>query len=54
MVPFDAAARNMVEPLDIPRIAPWISIRWGDSKCDCIEGDDTEIMHLTVCNPYRI
>jgi hypothetical protein len=39
-------------PLDIPRIAPWTSIRWGDSKCDCIEGDDTEIMYLTVCNPY--
>jgi hypothetical protein len=40
-------------PLDLPRIAPWTSIRWGDSKCDCIEGDDTEVMHLTVCNPYR-
>jgi hypothetical protein len=40
-------------PLDLPRIAPWTSIRWGDSNCDCIEGDDTEVMHLTVCNPYR-
>jgi hypothetical protein len=40
-------------PLDMPPIAPWTSIRWGDSKCDCIEGDDTEIMHLTVCNPYK-
>jgi hypothetical protein len=40
-------------PLDVPRIVPWTSIRWGDSKCDCIEGDDTEVMHLTVCNPYR-
>ena len=40
-------------PIDLPRIAPWTSIRWGDSPCDCIEGDDTEVMHLTVCNPYR-
>jgi len=40
-------------PLDIPPIAPWTSISWGDSKCDCIEGDDTEVMHLTICNPYK-
>jgi hypothetical protein len=39
-------------PLDMPEIRPWTAIRWGDSKCDCIEGDDTEIMYLTVCNPY--
>jgi hypothetical protein len=40
-------------PLEVPPIAPWTSIRWGDSKWDCIEGDDTEVMSLTVCNPYR-
>jgi hypothetical protein len=40
-------------PLEMPPIAPWTSISWGDSKCDCIEGDDTEVMHLTVCNPYK-
>lgn len=39
-------------PLKLPNIAPWTSIRWGDSTCDCIEGDDTEVMHLTVCNVY--
>jgi hypothetical protein len=39
-------------PIEMPRIAPWTSIRWGDSKCDCIEGDDTEVMNVTVCNPY--
>jgi hypothetical protein len=39
-------------PLELPQIAPWTSISWGSSRCDCIEGDDTEIMHLTVCNPY--
>lgn len=40
-------------PVDLPRIAPWTSVGWGDSQCDCIEGDDTEVMNLTVCNPYR-
>jgi hypothetical protein len=40
------------EPLNIPRIEPWVTISWGDSDCDCIESDDTEIMYLTVCNPY--
>jgi WD40-like Beta Propeller Repeat len=41
------------EPVDIPPLEPQVYIRWGDSRCDCIEGDDTEIMHLTVCNPYK-
>lgn len=41
------------EPLRIPDLAPWTRITWGDSKCDCIESDDTEIMYVTVCNPYE-
>ncbi|MEA2998830.1 MAG: hypothetical protein QOH04_1386 [Sphingomonadales bacterium] len=41
------------EPIELPPIKPQIYISWGDSPCDCIESDDTEIMHLTVCNPYR-
>lgn len=53
MVPCTGPDNEYVcEPLDIPRIEPWITISWGDSKCDCIESDDTEIMYLTVCNPY--
>jgi hypothetical protein len=40
-------------PLKMEEIVPWTTIRWGDSKCDCIEGDDTEVMLLTVCNPYN-
>lgn len=39
--------------VDLPHVAPWTSIRWGDSECDCIEGDDTEVLSLVVCNPYR-
>jgi hypothetical protein len=37
---------------DIPVIKPCISISWGDSKCDCIETDDTEILCITICNCY--
>lgn len=39
-------------PLEIRPLRPSVAIRWGSSRCDCIEGDDTEIMHLTICNPY--
>ena len=39
-------------PLPIPPLAPQIYVKWGDSRCDCIESDDTEIMSLRICNPY--
>lgn len=39
-------------PLQLPAIAPVITVEWGDSRCDCIEGDDTEIFVIRVCNPY--
>jgi hypothetical protein len=52
MTPGNGAQEPRHEPLNIPRIEPWVSISWGDSDCDCIESDDTEIMYLTVCNPY--
>lgn len=31
---------------------PHIEVKWGDSECDCIESDDTEIVSITVCNTY--
>jgi hypothetical protein len=40
------------EELEIPKIEPCISIRWGDSKCDCMEGDDHEALCVTVSNCY--
>jgi hypothetical protein len=40
------------QPLDILALQPRTSVRWGDSPCDRIEGDDTEVIHLTVCNLY--
>ncbi len=33
-------------------LRPDISISWGDSKCDCLETDDVEVLCVTVCNPY--
>ena len=40
------------EKVKIPEIKPCISVAWGDSKCDCMETDDVEIMCITVCNCY--
>lgn len=39
-------------PLPVPPIQPLIGMVWGDSQCDCIEGDDTEIVQIIVCNRY--
>lgn len=38
--------------LPAPDAHPCISIRWGDSDCDCMEGDDHEALCLTVSNCY--
>jgi hypothetical protein len=35
-----------------PDIKPCISVKWGDSECDCMETDDVEILCVTVCNCY--
>lgn len=39
-------------PLEMERVRPLFFVLWGDSQCDCIEGDDTEIVTIVVCNPY--
>lgn len=39
-------------PLRMPAIEPLIGVVWGDSDCDCIEGDDAEIVQIIVCNRY--
>lgn len=36
----------------LPDIKPCISVTWGDSKCDCMETDDVEVLCITVCNCY--
>jgi hypothetical protein len=40
------------EAVTVPKLEPCISINWGDSKCDCFETDDTEVICVTVCNCY--
>lgn len=36
----------------VPELEPCISLSWGDSKCDCMETDDVEVLCITVCNCY--
>lgn len=38
--------------LQLPAIRPQVYISWGSSACDCIEGDDTEVVQIRICNPY--
>lgn len=40
------------QPVKFPSILPQVSIKWGDSECDCFETNDTEVLCVTVCNPY--
>ena len=35
-----------------PEIVPCFRLRWGDGPKDHLETDDTEVLCLTVCNPY--
>lgn len=35
-----------------PKIEPCLRLRWGDSPQDQLETEDTEILCITVCNPY--
>lgn len=35
-----------------PKIEPCLRLRWGDSPTDQLETEDTEILCITVCNPY--
>lgn len=37
---------------EMPNLEPCISVSWGDSRCDCFETDDTEVVCVTVCNCY--
>jgi len=39
-------------PAKFPDIRPCISVKWGDSECDCLETNDVEVLCITVCNCY--
>lgn len=38
--------------IEEPDVVPCFRLRWGDGPDDRIETDDTEILCITVCNPY--
>lgn len=40
------------KPVTFPEIKPCIEVKWGDSKCDCLETDDVEVLCITICNCY--
>jgi hypothetical protein len=47
-----SACGNKCKEAEIPDLKPCISIAWGESKCDCLETDDVEVLCITVCNCY--
>jgi hypothetical protein len=40
------------QEVEEPKIVPCIRLRWGDGPQDQLETEDTEILCVTVCNPY--
>lgn len=48
--PFNLRCRSLVR--ESLNIVPSIYFHWGDSSQDVIESHDTEIIYITVCNPY--
>ncbi|HEU0098262.1 MAG TPA: hypothetical protein VFQ67_05735 [Allosphingosinicella sp.] len=41
------------QDVKLPDLRPRVYVFWGAARCDCIEGDDTEIMTILVYNPYH-
>lgn len=48
--PFRLRCRSLIR--ERANIVPSIYFHWGDSPQDVIENHDTEIVYITVCNPY--
>ena len=40
------------QKVEEPRIEPCLRLRWGDGAQDQLETEDTEVLCITVCNPY--
>lgn len=52
---FDERFGNCDSPcreIQAPKIIPCLHLRWGDGPNDRLETDDTEVLCVTVCNPY--
>ncbi len=50
--PDDGNCRCECHPAKLPDIQPCITVSWGDSRCDCLETDDVEVLCVAVCNCY--
>ncbi|HVG35957.1 MAG TPA: hypothetical protein VM911_23085 [Pyrinomonadaceae bacterium] len=53
---FDQTAGNCnnksCQTVEEPKIEPCVHLRWGDGPQDQLETEDTEILCITICNPY--
>ena len=53
---FDQTAGNCndrrCQKAEEPKIEPCVHLRWGDGAQDRLETEDTEVLCITVCNPY--
>lgn len=47
-----ASGGGSCQPIREPNVVPCLRMRWGDGPNDRIETHDTEILCITVCNPY--
>lgn len=47
-----ASGGEACKKVEEPKIVPCLHLRWGDGPDDRLETDDTEILCITVCNPY--
>lgn len=47
-----ASAKEACQRVEEPKIVPCLRLRWGDGLKDQIETEDTEILCISVCNPY--
>ena len=48
-----AYSEKTCSELDIPKIEPCFYLHYGDSSSDKLEEHDTEVVYLTICNPYK-
>jgi len=46
------AGQKRCTTIDVQEFAPCFSLSWGDGSSDQFETHDTEIVYITVCNPY--
>ncbi|MBV9959424.1 MAG: hypothetical protein JO360_13450 [Acidobacteria bacterium] len=49
---FGNCPKEGCQTVEKPKIVPCFHLRWGDGPQDHLETDDTEVLCLTVCNPY--